>query len=36
MANDLLVSYGTAVRDNAKPSVNEKVFDQFAQPAAAE
>jgi peptidyl-prolyl cis-trans isomerase D len=36
MSDDLLVSYGTAVRDNAKPVVNQKVFDQFAQPAAAE
>jgi len=36
MSDDLLVSYGTAVRDNAKPVVNEKVFDQFAAPAAAE
>jgi peptidyl-prolyl cis-trans isomerase D len=36
MSDDLLVSYGTAVRDNAKPVVNEKVFNRFAQPAEAE
>ncbi len=34
ISDDLLVSYGTAVRDSAKPVVNQKVFDQFAQPAS--
>jgi peptidyl-prolyl cis-trans isomerase D len=34
ISDDLLVSYGTAVRDNAKPVVNEKVFDQFTKSAA--
>jgi peptidyl-prolyl cis-trans isomerase D len=36
IADDLLVSYGTAIRDAAKPVINQKVFDQFAQPAATE
>ena len=31
ISDDLLVSYGTAVRDAAKPVPNEKVFSQFAQ-----
>jgi peptidyl-prolyl cis-trans isomerase D len=31
-ADDLLVSYGTAVRDAAKPGVNTQVFEKLVQP----